>query len=76
MDDDILKNKIQAANREESNDTAYQNELSAWNATLADGLPEHTPNAETVEAMQDVENNRSLKPHDSADDLFSSWDAD
>jgi hypothetical protein len=35
-----LEEAIKLANKEEAEDAAYQNELSDWDSTLNDGLPE------------------------------------
>ncbi len=36
----VLKEAILRANQEEAEDVAYQNDLSDWDTTLPDGLPE------------------------------------
>lgn len=35
-----LQQRLLTANREEAGDAAYQHELSDWDVTLGDGLPE------------------------------------
>jgi addiction module RelB/DinJ family antitoxin len=55
--------------------------MFARQVVLCQGLPftpqiVNRPNQETLEAIADIENNRHLTPHESAQAMFDSWDSE